>query len=341
MAKIKRFIEKTQASKKLFCLPWCFSAVFCMLTVFGIVYTNTFAAASTVTEGISKDIYPQGELAELFNFNSNYTTLQRETKLEELKGKTVEWSLPLYEISKIKKDKYKISIINADYVGCIVYITATTEDDVKLLHAMKTGDIINFRGTFTGETFLRSLVLDNAVLIKSKQEFQGTHSTMSNSSSEYAVVGGTFDCGFGTNFTCTMDNMNKKFPSEIHFSDKSIEKLFSGCEKNDICVVTAKLDINDNAYDILSSRPFVKVDNVMHTKDVKFLKCVLYEGGAAYIYLSDESEIPFGLFVGYEAYENLCPKLVKNENYMMQYKAQKYDDPDGNLIQEIYISNMK
>lgn len=174
MATIKDLTEKQDNSNQYKILLWC-GIIFVVIVFIAVLSDNkkntavnndsTSAKQNVSTQVVvSSDIYPHGELAEMFEIGSRYTELQRETKLNELKGKTVEWNLPLYEIRK-DGSKYQISTINDNFVNCIIYITAKTEEDVRILHALKTGDVINFRGTFTGKTFLRSLILDNAVLL--------------------------------------------------------------------------------------------------------------------------------------------------------------------------------
>jgi hypothetical protein len=51
------------------------------------------------------------------------------------------------------------------YLDCIVRITTTSERDKAALLALKTGDMISFKATFSGETFMRSLILHDGELV--------------------------------------------------------------------------------------------------------------------------------------------------------------------------------
>jgi hypothetical protein len=54
------------------------------------------------------DLKPTGDLADIFNLNSDHTDLQRDNKENEIKGKIVDWTLTVYEVSKSGKDTYRI-----------------------------------------------------------------------------------------------------------------------------------------------------------------------------------------------------------------------------------------
>lgn len=43
---------------------------------------------------------PDGELADVFAMGGSSTNLQRENKLKEIRGQTVQWQLPVYEVSR-------------------------------------------------------------------------------------------------------------------------------------------------------------------------------------------------------------------------------------------------
>jgi hypothetical protein len=43
---------------------------------------------------------PDGELAEIFALGTKSTELQRENKLAQIRGQVVQWTLPVYEVSR-------------------------------------------------------------------------------------------------------------------------------------------------------------------------------------------------------------------------------------------------
>lgn len=122
-------------------------------------------AAATPT-----NLQPTGELSAIFSLGSKNTDLQRENKLKEITGQIVQWRLPVYEVAK-KGSVYRIQtsssanvgIGSAGPVGTFIDITPRTDADRAAIEALKTGDVISFKGRIAGSTF-RSLEIKPAVL---------------------------------------------------------------------------------------------------------------------------------------------------------------------------------
>ena len=114
--------------------------------------------------GVS-DISPFGELHEIFKFNSQYTDVQRENRLGDLKGKVVRWECTVYEVNKIGDRRYTVTPKPTDgQVGFILNVIARNDAEASYLENLMTGSPFAFVGMFNGEDFLRSLVLDPVVL---------------------------------------------------------------------------------------------------------------------------------------------------------------------------------
>lgn len=111
------------------------------------------------------DLRPDGELYEIFKLGSDHTDLQRETKLQEIRGQVVEWELPLYEISRKSDGSYRVITSSSHAVGCIVDVRVTSDAERSYLLGLKTGDRIRFRGSIRGVNFVRSLEIDPATVI--------------------------------------------------------------------------------------------------------------------------------------------------------------------------------
>lgn len=110
-------------------------------------------------------ILPVGELAQIFQLNSKHTDLQRENKERELKGKVVQWRLPVYEVNKQRDGLYRIQTDGSeDTVGTFVFLRARKDTDREHIERLKTGDIISVKGKITG-TFLRNLKIEHALLV--------------------------------------------------------------------------------------------------------------------------------------------------------------------------------
>jgi uncharacterized OB-fold protein len=125
---------------------------------------KTDGSASLQTVAIA----PTGELAEMFKLMSPYTNVQRENKFEELKGKTVAWTLKVYEVRK-DGDVYEVQTAGDGEVSTFVEITPRDDADTQLLLKLKTGDAISVRGEIA-KVRMRHLVLQPAVLERSAPE---------------------------------------------------------------------------------------------------------------------------------------------------------------------------
>lgn len=107
---------------------------------------------------------PTGELATMFNLGSDNTNLQRENKLKEIKGKVVEWTLPVYEVKK-DGDGYKIQTATGDTVGAFIYVSPRSEQDKAVIEALKTGNRVSIKGIIKDDS-MRRLVIKPAILFQ-------------------------------------------------------------------------------------------------------------------------------------------------------------------------------
>ena len=113
------------------------------------------------------DISPRGELYEMFKLNSPYTDIQRENKLASLKGRIVRWECTVYEVSKRWNGDYTITTSQDDgHVAITLNVVARNDADVKYIESLMTGSRLAFIGMFNGETSLRRLELDPAILAR-------------------------------------------------------------------------------------------------------------------------------------------------------------------------------
>lgn len=116
-------------------------------------------------------LQPYGELAELFALGGRHTDLQRENKLREIRGQIVQWTLPVYDISR-SGNRYRIQTKSTmlalprdtpRHVGTFILITPRNDLDVRMIEALKTDDMVAVKGRISDVT-MRNLVLDPAVL---------------------------------------------------------------------------------------------------------------------------------------------------------------------------------
>jgi len=117
----------------------------------------------TLASAQPENISPSGDLAKTFENVVNSTSLQRENAREQLKGKVIQWSLPVKDISKSKTgNTYDIATDNhsggqktgtpyvftpyVNYVTASVTITPRNDGDRQFLASLKKGDFITFKG---------------------------------------------------------------------------------------------------------------------------------------------------------------------------------------------------
>ena len=112
------------------------------------------------------NLQSSGELASIFGIMSDHTDLQRDNKEKEIKGKLVDWTLPVFEVHNIKENTYKIQTpTRSSIVGAFVIITTRSPEEVSYVEGLKTGDMIRIKGVITG-TFMRNIEIEPAVIIR-------------------------------------------------------------------------------------------------------------------------------------------------------------------------------
>ncbi len=126
------------------------------------------ALQNTINSLITRtpDQISAAELASLYALGSNATDLQRENRLKEIKGKLVQWTLPVYEVKKSDEHTYKIQTSSTtNTVGTYSSIIPKNPGDVSRISTLKTGDTVTVRGIIDGTGFMRNFQLNPAVLL--------------------------------------------------------------------------------------------------------------------------------------------------------------------------------
>lgn len=113
----------------------------------------------------------EGELSEMFALGSKHTDLQRENKLNEIKGQVVQWTLPVYEVRRAgdgykiqTQTKVRLGAFGSELVGAFVMVTPRSDQDRQLIEALKTDDLVTFKGRIAGVS-LRHFEIKPAVLV--------------------------------------------------------------------------------------------------------------------------------------------------------------------------------
>ncbi len=123
--------------------------------------------SSPVDEKLSSENSIQA-LASIFSIGSKYTDLQREEAEKEIKGKIVQWTLPVYEVRRISDRHYKVQTSSrTETIGTFIHIRNPSPEDTSKLIKFKTGDKITVKGKIDGVS-LRNVELDPAILVPTK-----------------------------------------------------------------------------------------------------------------------------------------------------------------------------
>ena len=120
---------------------------FIALIVIGIIFNDTEEKNLQKIEVLKTakidKISPSGELYQIYSLGSNYTDLQRDNMTKELKDKIVQWTLPVFEVSKLSENKYKIqtdsgTLFGTKYVGTFTVVYTQNENEVRFIENLKT-----------------------------------------------------------------------------------------------------------------------------------------------------------------------------------------------------------
>lgn len=149
--------------------PWLIGVAVVVLVVAGALYAGNRTSPSVAVDETAalaiapvSNLRPDGELAAMFDLGSRYTDLQRENREKEIKGKVVQWRLPVYEVSK-HGDKYRIQTASNGTIGAFVTITPRSAADRQLVEALHTGDLLSFKGIIS-DVSMRNLEIEPAIL---------------------------------------------------------------------------------------------------------------------------------------------------------------------------------
>lgn len=146
------------------------AVIFIALIVYGVVgKVSEDSAVQDLQSAPISSLSPTGELAEIFAFGTDYTDIQRENKLKEIKGSVVAWQLPIFEVKRDGQN-YRVQTQNPKTFGkdealvpTIITLMPQSDEDKTHIESLKTGDIISIKGTITDAKF-RHVMIEPAIL---------------------------------------------------------------------------------------------------------------------------------------------------------------------------------
>ncbi len=156
--------------KKLLKIVLIIFAIFVAFIIIAAINSaNDDKALEALKTAPISSLSPAGELAAIFALGSDYTDIQRENKLKEIKGKVVAWQMPVYEVKREGRGYSVLTqspdLFNAGraFLPAMITVTPLSDDDKAKIESLKTGDIIQFKGTIK-DVRLRHVIIDPAYL---------------------------------------------------------------------------------------------------------------------------------------------------------------------------------
>lgn len=111
-------------------------------------------------------LHSNGEIADIFSLGTDYTDIQRDNKEEAIKGQVIQWSLPVFEVSKLSENRYKVQTTSRHGdVGTFIYVYPRDETETKYLESLRTGNTIQVKGTIDG-VLMRNIIIKPALLVQ-------------------------------------------------------------------------------------------------------------------------------------------------------------------------------
>ena len=117
-----------------------------------------------------------GELSDIFTPFSKYTDLQRENTRRKVIGSTVQWNLPVYEVSPPENGVYRVTTPSGAFAGendknylmAIIFVTSRDDRDRAVMDSLKTNDVISFKGVIADIDLRIAVRVNPAVLFYGK-----------------------------------------------------------------------------------------------------------------------------------------------------------------------------
>lgn len=254
-------------------------------------------------------ISPSGELAAMFNLMSENTDLQRENKFKEIKGKTVEWTLPVYDVKK-DGSVYEVQTDPEQTVGTFVYVTARNDQDKAIIEGLKTGSRISFKGVISDVT-MRHLEIKPAILFQPGTTQAPTTSQIEPKRDFQSEA--TQDMQFVNTSPITLPSINfsdfqDKHPSNIASSGQ-LDQAFRRLMGKDFEVLLDNIQVASDIVTDPEGKEVFGTGMAPHSGGEQAGAYLVNQSGHLYAVLVDKSVQPRFKIYGIAAYDLLPIKL--------------------------------
>ena len=129
---------------------------------------------AAIASAPTANILPTGEIAEMLALGSEHTAVQIDAKADQLRGTIVQWSLPVFAVTR-NKNSYLIQTEGSEgifgdtpKVAAFVTLYARNDEEVSYIESLKKGSLLTFKGSIKGIKFLH-IEIDPAILVTASE----------------------------------------------------------------------------------------------------------------------------------------------------------------------------
>lgn len=106
---------------------------------------------------------PPADLADALSFFSSLTEVKKDEIKDSYRGKLVQWTLPVWEVSK-RDEKFVIQTSSGGTIAIFCNVTPETDAEASRIRELDAGDMVTCKGVVAGYT-LGNVNLSPAALV--------------------------------------------------------------------------------------------------------------------------------------------------------------------------------
>lgn len=148
-----------------------FHAIILFIMCTSLAYARLPTNFKKIIEAPIVDVEPYGKLNSTLNILSNeyenFSDEERKDYINSLKGKYIQWVLPVSDIHTNYEGKVLIETGgNADIPSCLIVLSPKDESEIDYLSKFKEGDELKFKGRIeTYDEMMSTLIIDPAMIV--------------------------------------------------------------------------------------------------------------------------------------------------------------------------------
>jgi hypothetical protein len=94
---------------------------------------------------------PSAELIDALSWTSDLTSVEKSRIKDEMRGKIVQWSMPVWNVTKDGDDNYVVQTASGSGVGAFCKVTGSDQDQ-SFVKELKAGQFVTCKGPVSGYT---------------------------------------------------------------------------------------------------------------------------------------------------------------------------------------------